>query len=191
MIVELVDIDRVRPQQRLNMPSIRVVRAQARHKQRQGRRHQVTPPTMKGESSNTSTRNPSQSVKRGKAFFKKQSRYKPTSVWYPKENNAADLRTSTCNKGTYESVSEEESVPAKAKMAFFNIDLPFYDQENRFLQPNPQPIKMRTSFNSLPVLTNATSKQLWINKTSIMIALLQTINQQWHHHTISSWNAPS
>ena len=119
MVVELVGVDRVRPQPRLNMPSIRVVGDRASQKQRQGRRHQVphsqwevNPPTPRPE-----VKDPSRTVRRGKAFFKKQARYKPASVWHTKESNAADLRTNATRKSTNESLSEEESVPVKAKTA--------------------------------------------------------------------------
>ena len=62
-------------------------------------------------------KDPSRTVRRGKSFFKKQARYKPASGWHTKESNAADLRAGTSCKGTFESVSEEESVPVKAKKA--------------------------------------------------------------------------
>ena len=62
-------------------------------------------------------KDPSQSVKRGKAFFKKQARFKPASVWHTKENNAADLKAGAIYKGTFESMLEEKSVPVKAENA--------------------------------------------------------------------------
>ena len=54
-------------------------------------------------------------MRRGKAFFKKQARYKAASVWHIKESNFADLKAGTSYKGTFELVTEEESVPVKAK----------------------------------------------------------------------------
>ena len=119
MVVELVGIDQSWPQPRLNTPYIRVVEAWASQKQCQDGRRQVphqqwevNPPTTWPE-----LKDPSWSVKRGKAFFKKQSRYKPASVWHFKKSNAADLRASASYKGTYNLVSEEESVPVKVKKA--------------------------------------------------------------------------
>ena len=128
MVVELIGVDWVQLQPRLNTPSIRVVGDRTSQKQRQGHRHQVphpqwevNPPTPRPE-----VKDPSRTVRRGKAFFKKQARYKPASVWHTKESNAADLRAGASYKGTSGSVSEEELVPVKAKKALVkpmtNID---------------------------------------------------------------------
>ena len=148
---------------------------------------------MKDESSDILTKSEGSSVKRGEVFLTKQSCYKPGFVWHTKENNATDLRVSASNKGTYELVLEEESVPVKAKTAsvkpITNIDFAILRQRELI---------------SLTKFTNNQDEDLLYFSSGPYKQYKQTINevqdkyddslkanQQWHHHTTLSWNASS